>query len=290
MQMRRGTAMAAVAIAALLAMHGTAWAQTQEAYFAFTSDPGDYIGGGEQRSFTLDTATFQTQGSQDNNQVAITLLPFAGGFWHLHFAAPAGQILAPGVYPGATRWPFQSPGEPGLDVSGDGRGCNTLTGSFEVLDAVFGTAGYVERFHATFEQHCEGASPALRGEVRIVNAPPPAPLEISVTLNAGSVSRLTGEAVLSGTVTCSAPAAVNVFGLLRQRANRFSLASGDFSTMVACSPTATRWTAGVPTDTDVPFGSGMASADVTISGFDPNYGTFITHTITSVVRLKPGRD
>jgi hypothetical protein len=46
-------------------------------------------------------------------------------------------------------------------VSGDGRGCNTLTGDFQIetLDV---TGGSLHAFTATFLQHCDGGA-ALRG-------------------------------------------------------------------------------------------------------------------------------
>ena len=71
-----------------------------------------------------------------------------------------------GVYENAARFPFQDPSQPGLSVSGDGRGCNTLTGRFEVNQVVYGANNEIDAFWATFEQHCEGAAPALRGEIR----------------------------------------------------------------------------------------------------------------------------
>jgi hypothetical protein len=62
-----------------------------------------------------------------------------------------------------------------LDISGESRGCNTLTGRFEVLEAVYGASGEVERFAATFEQHCEGGGPALLGSVLFNSTLPPPP-------------------------------------------------------------------------------------------------------------------
>lgn len=82
-------------------------------------------------------------------------------------------MLAPGTYTGAHRYPFNGNG-PGLSLSGEGRGCNELTGSFTIIKAVFGPQGYVQTFDATFEQHCEAGTPAARGEVHIANPPPPA--------------------------------------------------------------------------------------------------------------------
>lgn len=52
---------------------------------------------------------------------------------------------------------------PGLDVSGNGRGCNTLEGLFTVTAIEVKTDGSVKSVGITFEQHCEGEQPALRG-------------------------------------------------------------------------------------------------------------------------------
>ena len=88
-------------------------------------------------------------------------------FWNVDFAAPFDATLSAGAYENATRWPFQAPAEPGLSLHGDGRGCNTLTGRFDVLEAVFDpNTNEVLRFAANFEQHCEGAAPGLLGWVR----------------------------------------------------------------------------------------------------------------------------
>jgi len=64
------------------------------------------------------------------------------------------------------RFPFQSGGAPGLDVSGAGRGCNTLTGQFVVTKVSYSLTG-VSGFGADFEQHCEGFVPALFGSIRV---------------------------------------------------------------------------------------------------------------------------
>ena len=51
------------------------------------------------------------------------------GSFQAWFAAPAGQALVPGDYEGAQRFDFRSPGTPGVDVFGNGAGCNTISGS-----------------------------------------------------------------------------------------------------------------------------------------------------------------
>ena len=162
-------------------------------FIHFRSEPGDYIGQGIEQTLTTDDGVF-TDSNSLNNVVTIN---FNGStWWNLSFAAPQGQQLQPGVYEGATRYPFQSPTGPGLDVSGDGRGCNTLTGRFDVLEAVYTGSGQIEQFAADFEQHCEGDAPALFGSVRY-NATVGFPPKVSITANGSSIPIITnaGETV-----------------------------------------------------------------------------------------------
>jgi len=77
--------------------------------------------------------------------------------------------IQPGNYADAQRASFADPGHPGLDVSFQNRGSNTLTGSFTVNSvSFFFDAGNVEQIGSldvTFEQHSEGLTPALRGRL-----------------------------------------------------------------------------------------------------------------------------
>lgn len=270
---------------ALAVASGTASGET---FLSFVSEPGDYIGGGQSLTFTPANAGFSSMVSEDRRSVAVSVLP-SSSFWYLNLAAPAGQELLPGVYEGATRWPFQAPPVPGLDFSGDGRGCNTLTGRFEVLEAVYAPLGYIERFHAKFEQHCEGAEPALFGEIRIDNPPPPPPLTLDVTIDVqGTVQRARGAVTVSGTLKCSQPATVQLSGSVSQRASRFVLATGTFSESLACSTDAQAWTALVPA-AGVPFNPGPAQVDTTASALDPMLGVQITVQNSSLVQLKGSR-
>jgi hypothetical protein len=72
--------------------------------------------------------------------------------------------LEPGYYSNLQRYPFNNPTRGGLSWYGDGRGCNTLTGWF-VVDNVNYSGGTITALDLRFEQHCEGAGPALHGQV-----------------------------------------------------------------------------------------------------------------------------
>ncbi|MEX2174301.1 MAG: Ig-like domain-containing protein [Pirellulaceae bacterium] len=117
------------------------------------SERGDFIGQGLTWDFIATTALFGARTNFDNGVEVVVDPPGAVERWSLNFAAPGNAPLAPVVYLGATRFPFQTATEPGLDVSGYGRGLNRLKGSFVVHDVAYGAAaGTVTRFAASFIQ------------------------------------------------------------------------------------------------------------------------------------------
>ena len=121
------------------------------------SDPGDYIGQGRPWHYTVATGLIEAWGTRQ--RVTFSIDGNDATYWTADFAAAPGDILAPGTYLNATRYPFNGNG-PGMDVSGNGRGCNQLTGQFTVNSTAWWTDGNVRSFSVTFEQHCEGGTPA----------------------------------------------------------------------------------------------------------------------------------
>lgn len=127
------------------------------------SEAGDYIGQGRSYLYVPPSATFQA--SQNYHDGVSINVNQGNDRWSLDFAAPNKGALAEGEYEGAVRFPFQGPNQPGLSVSGQGRGSNQLTGRFKVRQIVM-LQGTILSFWATFEQHSEGGGPALTGEIR----------------------------------------------------------------------------------------------------------------------------
>jgi hypothetical protein len=152
------------------------------AQLTLQSDIGDYIGAGQTLNivYAPQTSTFfssdirRTIGSAPGQpaEIDFALGTVTSGsdntFALLFFGTDKlGIPLAPGVYPIAQRADFAAPGFAGLDVSFQNRGCNTATGSFVITEALFGVDSNgqptIQRFAASFVQHCEDAAPALRG-------------------------------------------------------------------------------------------------------------------------------
>jgi len=140
---------------------------------SMSGEPGDYIGGTTNYSFTPATGTFSAFASDNNSDGKADAIQISyndsNHNWFMSFNTyhVTGQNLVPGFYDNAQRAPFASSGHPGIDISGDGRGCNTITGNFTVHEATFDSSSppKVLNFTASFEQHCEGGPAALLGTI-----------------------------------------------------------------------------------------------------------------------------
>jgi Ca2+-binding RTX toxin-like protein len=95
----------------------------------------------------------------------------SGNHW-FSFSVTADQIgqnLLSGSYADARRANVGIVGHAGLDFSTDGRGSNQVFGSFVINDIAVdysGSAPYLVRFSATFEQHSESpTAPVLNGNI-----------------------------------------------------------------------------------------------------------------------------
>jgi hypothetical protein len=129
--------------------------------FDFDSDRGDYIGDGESERYRPKDAAITVRGNRSFIHGDID--GYDGSWWDVDFSAPDGDILLVGkTYRHALRWPFNG-GRPGLDIAGEGRGCNKVRGQFTVTALKIRTDGSVEFVGIRFEQHCDGITPALRG-------------------------------------------------------------------------------------------------------------------------------
>ena len=150
-------------------------------FLSLNSEPGDYVGAGLQQLFIAPNPSFQAWLLPGGDTFRADI---GGANWGVVVSAPVGVPLAVGSYTGAARSPFRPAGSPGLDVTGDHRGCNTLTGKFTVSAIAYSQYDELMLFDASFEQHCEGAVPALFGRIH-VEIPPPTP---GVTLPVGSIA------------------------------------------------------------------------------------------------------
>lgn len=136
---------------------------TAPSLITLNSDAGDYIGMGASHAYGTGSAAIRLSTRGAYLSVRID----GRQSWHADFQLPGTlSQLQPGTYANLSRYPFQPAGAGAMSWGGEGRGCNTLTGSL-VIHSVSYQAGVLQAIDLEFEQHCEGAVPALKGRVRV---------------------------------------------------------------------------------------------------------------------------
>ncbi|NJD06771.1 MAG: hypothetical protein FIA97_09785 [Methylococcaceae bacterium] len=146
-------------------MSGFGVAHAGQTSLVFFGEANEYVSQGQQYRLTTADGSFSIA-SPDAGTLTLSVENLPALSWQLKLAAADGQSLSVGSFESAQREGSQEAGHPGLDFFGDGRGCNTVTGRFDVLELVRDGQGNVIHLAVHFEQHCEGGLPALIGEVR----------------------------------------------------------------------------------------------------------------------------
>ena len=233
---RRATALIAAALvmsfnapaaaADRLPTTGALDASTAMTAVVLDGEAGDYVSQGHEWTF-VDPSKIFVMDLTTSNFLRVTIQSTSS--WSIDLRAPDASTLVPGSYENAERASFASPGHPGLDVYGDGRGCNTVSGRFTIHEATWGSDGKPTVFAATLEQHCEGIGPALFVELRIGSTWPLAALAANATAFAfGDQAIGTWSAAQTATYTSAGNADVTIasVGLGASDADQYTI-TGD---------------------------------------------------------------
>lgn len=139
--------------------------------FSFISQQGDYIGQGQQQQYLTPADTFTLFSNGDTSDLSggfrVRVSAAQDDWWDITVMPPRGQLLHTGRYDVATRASLNG-SNAGLDVSGDGRGCNASFDSFNIAHIATDAGGAIASLDMTFTQHCELAgAPALSGHLQV---------------------------------------------------------------------------------------------------------------------------
>lgn len=147
----------------------------QSTMFAFRGDPLDWVSRGQSDVLTLQNALFKTTLNTGGVRVIVYMqrtdrpTTDPSSDWMLIMAGLAGRRIAAGSFE-TTRFP--TPTTAGLDIAGNGSGCYENTGHIDIQNVVFSPdLEILKELRASFEIHCEGAAPAIRGEVALLADP-----------------------------------------------------------------------------------------------------------------------
>ena len=130
-------------------------------WFAFDSTPGSWVGQGLRNYYISPVQGWIFAASGGNRVLQIGMREitppstYYGGNWNLDLAAPTGRTLIPGLFENAVRFGFQNANQPGLTLSGNGRGNSSNSGFFKILAAKYTANGAPEFLDVTFTQFDE---------------------------------------------------------------------------------------------------------------------------------------
>lgn len=119
------------------------------------SEPGDFVGQGEQRYFTPAagyTFTARTDAARNWVSFGVTSVSASSQYWAFEFRAPPGQALAVGDYEGARRLNGNSSDIPTFSFGSRYRGSNTSESRFTVRQFEVAPDGTLTRLAVSFER------------------------------------------------------------------------------------------------------------------------------------------
>jgi hypothetical protein len=136
---------------------------TTSGTWAYTSETGDFIGGGKPGNYNLDRLKFLAKPNSYNGLSMNYFDHATNAFWNMDMAAADKAILTVGTYLNPARYPFQTVGVPGFDYNA---ACSTMTGSFAIGQISHERIdGLPQTLSSTMLLHCNGNAPAFSGNI-----------------------------------------------------------------------------------------------------------------------------
>jgi hypothetical protein len=150
-----------IALALTLPLAGSLQAAEAATTLSYISSPQSWIGLGESVSVGVEDGFEFTLTSNANNQAYFWINnfqnspdPWSARSWGLNLVGTIEESPSPDTHDSSM--PFQGNSSSLVDFWGNGRGNNSSTGSFTILDASYADDGTVLSFAADFTQYDEG--------------------------------------------------------------------------------------------------------------------------------------
>jgi hypothetical protein len=274
-----GVVLAAVAGISVVATTSAHAAVTPVSRLVLEGESGDYVNGGRH----TDQAVLSASASSGFVSVSSP----SPETWHVDLRATTDVgPLTPGLYEAATGASGRTPGVPGLDVFGEGRGCNVVAGRFRVDQADYDGSGNLLALAARFEDHCEGGGPASFGTVAYNATVPVYSHVLSAVQMAFPATQPSHHAARSFTITNTTSVAMPVTSLSLAGANPDQFAIGPDNCTGALLPVDASCTATV---SFTPSRSGQHSASLVVADAFTSWGSAPTgeHVALSGTAVDP---
>ena len=122
------------------------------------------------RSFSLDSTSSKITGYQQGvGYISIDFTTPDFDIWSFVFSTGGKQTPFRAIEYKHVQNPdeFEDTHKAGLDISGDGRGCNVVTGEFAIEKIVYSDS-QIQQFIATFRQYCDEDTNPTLGRIELI--------------------------------------------------------------------------------------------------------------------------
>jgi hypothetical protein len=152
-------------------------------------DQKDFITGGDKFIFDEFSGRVKVRFNGSHLEINYTSLD-QREWWSFHFEPGKGAKMKRERYLDARRWPFTSNRDVedtsavqdlnkakvkkdynGMDVNSTGKGCNTLTGSYKIIELKSNPDNTIKKLKISFIQHCEDKKSSAVGTISIRGNP-----------------------------------------------------------------------------------------------------------------------
>lgn len=131
---------------------------------AIDGKSGEYVTGGRPFRFVSPPSVFLIN-ELSPRRIALEIDDGPGAPWLVSFDAGDGGRFSVRDYPNAQRFDMGNSAHPGIEISGNGHGCNSVAGSFTVTGAEYAASGALSRVKMNFTQLCDDVRIPLTGSL-----------------------------------------------------------------------------------------------------------------------------
>jgi hypothetical protein len=163
-------------------------------YIYLESDSGDVIGGG--RSYLYTQVNAQLSFHIENSLVNVRVTGDQNWTGAFQIMSSINRLQT-GYYGSLMSYPSYNPTKGGFDWSGQGWSCGTAQ-SWVVVDNIVFAGDSATALDLRFEQHCQGATPALHGKIHWVAGDTTSPLGPTLPIPVGLWQAPAGSVPTSG--------------------------------------------------------------------------------------------
>lgn len=156
---------------ALAPAANTAYSIPARGKLSISGGPGEYISSG--RTLVVGSPAYKVTVTEQAPGNIRVRFEEAQTEFDASFSTPSEEPFETKEYTSAERWNMANAGHPGLDVSGNARGCGDISGSFKVSGIRYGPDGRLLKFAATFVQVCDASTVPAYGRIEIETGNPP---------------------------------------------------------------------------------------------------------------------